>query len=112
MKLRAGELRERIEFWKATAVQDANVGGSDMVPVLAKGPVPAKLAPQGGFQRTEASAANSIGRKSFWIRWTTGITPDMWVKHNGVEHTIVLVEVVEHREVLAVHCEVRDGGST
>jgi hypothetical protein len=32
----------------------------------------------------------------------------MWVRHDSVMHTIVDIEVIEHREVLAVHCEVRD----
>lgn len=111
MKLRAGELRERIELWQNALARDANVGGLSNEPAFVSGPYPAKLASQGGFQRTEASAANSVSRKTFWIRYKSGVVPDMLVKHNGDLHTIVLVEEIEHREVLAIHCEARNDGS-
>ena len=107
MKLRAGELRERITFVSPTGAIDPVLGGETGATTDIK-TVPAKRAPEGAFQRTEASAANSVGRKTFWIRWTTGLTPAMWVRHDSVMHTIVGTEVIEHREVLAVHCEVRD----
>lgn len=112
MKLRAGEMRERVEIWGQTLANDGDVGGLSAAPEFIGGPYPAKIAPQDGFQRIEASAARSISRKIFWMRYTTAIAPSMWLKHNGLMHTIVLVEQVEHREVIAVHCEARDDQPT
>lgn len=110
MKLRAGELRERITFVRPSSTVDNTVGGETGAPVDVK-TVYGKLAPGSNFQRIEADAANAVNQKVFWIRWTTGIEPAMWVRHNNVLHTIVAIDVVEHNEVLAVKCEVRNDGT-
>lgn len=108
MKLRAGELRENIELWAKATTVDNTVGGLSTAPAFVAGPIPAKLGPLGGFQRTEASAANAIGRKTFWVRYRAGIAPSMFIKHDGVLLTIIHVEELAPREVLAIHCEVRN----
>ena len=108
MKLRAGELREQIELWAKSSTVDSTVGGLSTAPTFVAGPIPAKLGSLGGFQRTEASAANAIGRKTFWIRYRAGVAPSMLIKHDGRLLTIVHVEELEPREVLAIHCEVRN----
>lgn len=112
MKLRAGELRELITFSRPSGQEDATVGGETGAPVVVFQDVPAKRAAGANYQRTELGAANAINQKTFWIRWLDGIDPSMWVTHDNVVHTIVAIDQVEHREVLAVKVEVRDDGPT
>lgn len=108
MKLRAGELRESLTFIRPSGQVDADVGGETGAPVVVFANVPAKRAPMTSYQRIETGAAKSVTQKLFWIRWLDGIDPSMWVIHDGVTHTIVAIDEMEHREVLVVKAEVRN----
>lgn len=110
MKLRAGELNERITFASSTGARDPVFGGAtgvatDLVTVWAKREV------KSSSEKEEGKAINSVNTERFYIRYRTGLNANMLLKFEGKTYKITGVSEVRRRETLAIDCEVRDGSN-
>lgn len=110
MKLRAGELNERITLAAPTGARDPVFGGAtgataDVVTLWAKREV------KSSSERDEGKAINSVNAERFYIRHRAGINANMLLKFDGNTYKITGIVEVRRRETLAIDCEVRDGTS-
>lgn len=110
MKIRAGELRERIDLVGEKPARDADFGGetgtgATIDTVWAK-PV---QAPAGSVEAArQFSGVTSVG---FYIRFREDLTTGMSVRYRNALLPILAIAEVEFREFLLLTCQVRDGGA-
>lgn len=110
MKLRAGELRERITLVNAVAGRDPDYGGEtgpggDLATVFAK----VAQAPSGQVETAEQ--LSGVTSMAFYIRFREDVTTAMFVRFRGKLLNISAVAEVVHREFLLITCQARDGGA-
>lgn len=110
MKLRAGELNDRITFASPTGARDPVFGGAtnEAINILT---LWAKREVKNSSEKEESKAINLVNTERFYIRYRTGLNANMLLKFEGNIYKITGISEVRRRETLAIDCEVRDGAS-
>lgn len=110
MKLRAGELTERITLSEKVSARDPTFGGHipgvvDVVTLWAKRDT------KGAIERVESKAVNAVNAERFYIRYRAGVNASMLLKFNGSTYSITGVAELRRKETLMIDCEARDVSS-
>lgn len=110
MKIRAGELRERIELVGEKPARDPDFGGEIGTGAVID-TVWAKFVQAASGTTEAARQLSGTTGIAFYIRFREDLTTGMSVRFRGALLPISAIAEVEFREFLLLTCQVRDGGA-
>lgn len=110
MKLRAGELNQRITIVQLTQTREPTFGSvtsstTDLVTLWAKRDA------KGSGERVESDSANALRQERFYIRYRANLDQSMQLRWRGDLFAITAIAEIRNKETLQIDCEIRNVGT-
>ena len=109
MKNLAGRLNRRVELWRHKETESTNILGQTAWEEEKIKTLWAEVRPQTGSLLSRRIADTNLSRTThkITIRYTDGITPDMWIMARGERYNIIyILNPYLKNETLELFCEV------